>query len=181
MRTEPTDLSPVDVIRTLTNHWAIETVALTYIPLGFGSHHWRADDKTGTSWFLTVDDHRGGRFGVPENESAVALGRAMGTAAALRAAGLASVIAPVPDGEGSLVVPVGGTLYTVTVFPFLLAGAIGHWGTFPTEAGRRAALGLIAQVHRASDSVPVGLPRTETFVIPHRDGLLAALGKLDEP
>lgn len=180
MRTEPADLSSTEVAGALASHWGIAGVTLTYLPLGFGSHHWRADAPDGRRWFVTIDDHRGGRFGIPEKESISALGRAMGTAAALQAAGLAFVLAPVPDLASALVIPIAGTLYTIAVFPFLPAEALSDWGRFPTEAGRRAALGLVAQVHRATDLVPPGLPGTETLAIPHRDDLLAAFGALDE-
>ena len=180
MRTEPTDLSAGAVAGALASHWGIAGVTLTYLPLGFGSHHWLADAPGGQRWFVTVDDHRGGRIGVPERESIAALGRAMGTAAALRDAGLAFVLAPVPGQDGRLVVPVAGTLYTVAVFPFLAAEALSDWGRYPTEAGRRAALGLVARVHRATDLVPPGLPATDSLAIPRRDDLLVALGELGE-
>lgn len=181
MRTQPTDLSEATLSERLSAHWGLTGLDLVYVPLGFGSHHWRARDGRGGRWFVTVDDHTGGRFGVAEAESPAALARAMGTAAALRGAGLTFVLAPVPTRIGDLVAAIPGTHYTVTVFPYVAAGSVGEWGAFADEADRLGALRLVAEIHRATALVPAGLPRTETLTVPLRDELLAALSDLDAP
>lgn len=179
MRTQPTDLAEATLGERLSAHWGLTGRDLDYVPLGFGSHHWRASDRRGGHWFVTLDDHTGGRFGVAEAESPAALARAMGTAAALRAAGLTFVLAPVPTRTGDLVAAIPGTQYTVTVFPYVAAGSVGEWGAFADEADRVGALRLVAEIHRATALVPAGLPRTETLTVPLRDELLIALGNLD--
>ena len=50
MLTPPTDLDPAALAAALA-HWGLGDARLEYLPVGFGSHHWRAGDA-----FVTVDD-----------------------------------------------------------------------------------------------------------------------------
>ena len=59
MNTPPasTDLDPKDITRAIARHWRIDVGSMTYLPLGFGSHHWLADVRgySAQSLFVTAD------------------------------------------------------------------------------------------------------------------------------
>src|SRR5438477_6610964 len=91
MLSRPTGLSDDALRQTLAEHWDLAVTGLEYRAIGFGSHHWDAHATGGDSWFVTVDEV--GRDPGP-------LCAALATAVALRAAGCAFVIAPVPTDAG---------------------------------------------------------------------------------
>ena len=182
MRTEPTDLAPADVARELATHWGVDAAALTYVPLGFGSHHWRATGRDGREWFVTVDNHRDGRMGFPAATSVEGLGRALRTAATLRdVAGLPFVLPAVSGVTGELVHRIVDGPYSIALFPFVAAERAGPGRWYPDEAARQAALGMVGRVHAAIGAVPPDLPRRDDLTVPGRSGLLEALAQLDEP
>lgn len=173
-----------DALATLVSgRWGLPPLALTYQALGFGSHHWRADaaDGSGRRWFLTVDadvDGGDGRAGAGE-----LLGRALRTAAALRdLAGIAEIVAPVPDRTGEVLafLPGAHTRWMVAVYPWLQVEP-SQFGAFASEADREDAQRLVARIHAATPLVPPGLPRRDDLGIPHRAEFDAALARLDVP
>jgi spectinomycin phosphotransferase len=182
MRTQPTDLSLALLRETVIAHWGLTDPHLTYLPLGFGSHHWDVvDADSGRRWFATVDDHRNPRMGATPAASFDALRRAMRTAAALHdEAGLAFVLAPTPDRAGEVLRPIGETAYSVSLFPYV-EGTSAPFGKFASETDRLETLRLVGRVHKATDSVPAGLPRCETFLIPRRQDLLVLFDDLETP
>jgi len=140
---EPDDLDRAEVARVLADHWGI-AAPLRYLPVGFGTHHYRA----GEHWFVNVD----------EPGTQPDLERALATAAALRDTGLEFVHAPRPRATGGFVavLPSG---YAVSVYGFL-DGTAHPFGAFPTEAERRTVLAALARLHAARPAV-----------LPHRDDL----------
>src|SRR2546421_1476898 len=56
VNTPPADLDESELIRLLAHGWGVDAGVLSYLPKGFGSHHWLADIDGGTRDFLTVDD-----------------------------------------------------------------------------------------------------------------------------
>src|SRR5688572_28975235 len=102
MLVPPTDLDPTALLDALA-HWGLRDPKLEYLPVGFGSHHWRAHNPDGSSTFVTVDDLTAGFQDGEDAESAfAALERAYRTAGVLRSgAALEFVLAPLEDDEGA--------------------------------------------------------------------------------
>ena len=46
--TRPPELADETIVASLAEHWGVDAVALAYEPVGFGAHHWKATDPTGT-------------------------------------------------------------------------------------------------------------------------------------
>jgi Phosphotransferase enzyme family len=82
-------------LREALRAWGIEAAEPAYAPVGFGDHHWTAQEADGRRWFVMAAAHadkEGGYEG---------LARAMDTAVALREDGLGFVVAPVRARDGA--------------------------------------------------------------------------------
>ncbi len=180
MLAEPTDLDRAELANTLARHWCLRDPELEYLPVGFGSHHWRAVDGAGVQHFVTVDDLEAGFQASPDTDVAfAALERAFNTAAFLRdQASLEFVVAPMPDEEGAVIRRLSRR-YSVTVSP-LVAGESSQWGPWESAADRRAMGVVLARLHATTAEVPAGLPRREDFAIPSRAVVTEALAELDD-
>lgn len=55
MYTRPSDLPDDVVVDALWEGWGLSVESFEFLPVGFGSHHWRADANE-ACWFVTVDD-----------------------------------------------------------------------------------------------------------------------------
>ena len=105
---------------------------MEYVPEGGGSHHWKLGD-TGEAVFK-------------------GLGRALGTATALRhEVGLPFVVAPIAARDGELLRRLDDR-YTVSVFPFL-AGRSYPFGPYTDARLRGLALDMIAALHQSTPAV----------------------------
>ena len=164
MLTPPTDLDAVALSDALV-HWGLHEPRLEYLPVGFGSHHWRADDA-----FVTVDEPAAGFD---------PLDRAFRTAGALRDAGLEFVLAPLADNTGAPTRRLGDR-FAVSVTPFV-EGTSSSFGAYETKDERRRMAELVGRVHAAGELVPAGLPRREDLEIPSRSTLDEALASLVLP
>lgn len=173
MLTEPADLDRAELSALLERHWALADLRFEYVPVGFGSHHWRARE-----WFLTVDDLAAGHQAYPDPDSSFsALNRAYQTAAALRHdADLDFVVAPLPDSDGAVIRRLGHR-YAVTVFPFI-DGESSEWGPYELDDERRTMGGILGRLHGATERLPAGLPRVEDFALPARAALEDAMADL---
>jgi hypothetical protein len=178
---EPNDLDRAELTSALERYWRLRARALEYLPVGFGSHHWRATDESGTQRFVTVDDLRAGFQASPGADDAfVALERAYNTAAFLRdEAELDFVLAPLTDEEG-LVIRRLSDRYAVTVSP-LLEGESSDWGPWESADARRRMAVVLGRLHTATNALPDGLPRRDDLSIPSRAALVDALADLDRP
>ena len=181
MLTDPEDLERVELAALLERHWGLRVATLTYLPVGFGSHHWRAEDSRGTRRFVTVDDLEAGFQAGPDTDSAfAALDHAFRTAAALRdEAELEFVVAPLPDGEGHVIRRLSDR-YAVTLSP-LVEGEPTTYGSYESADDRRRMGGVLGRLHAATKHVPAGLPRREDFALPSRAALGEALEDLERP
>lgn len=179
MLTEPRDLDRAETKGRLEQHWGLRRVRLEYLPVGFGSHHWKAIDSRGERWFVTIDDLAAGFQAGPDTNAAFdALERAFRTAAALRdEARLDFVHGPLLDNEGKVIRRVSER-YALTVSPFI-EGKTGSWGRYESAAERREMAGILGRLHVATEQVPADLPRREDFGIPSRAALTAALADLE--
>jgi spectinomycin phosphotransferase len=153
VRSLPEDLVPGRLERALAEGWRLAVRSMEYVPEGGGSYHWKLTGDDGRSRFVTVDDLDdkdwlgGTRGAVFEG-----LGRALGTAAALRhQAGLEFVVAPIAAHDGGLLRRLDDR-YTVSVFPFL-AGRSHRFGPYTDARLRRGALDMIAALHRSTPAV----------------------------
>ncbi|NGO72650.1 phosphotransferase, partial [Streptomyces boncukensis] len=183
MRHRPADIQD-SALRDTLRAWGIETAdsELTYLPVGFGDHHWAASGTDGRRWFVTVADLAHKPYcgtGVPA--AARGLAAAMDTAAALRAdAGLDFVVAPLrtPDG-GATVQRLGaaGGRYAVSVFPHVAGEASGFGDLLPPEE-RARAIDLLAALHTAR---PPAAIRPRTPALSARPALEEALRDLGRP
>jgi spectinomycin phosphotransferase len=177
--TEPADLDRAELEAVLERHWGLREPQLEYLPVGFGSHHWRAVDSSGVQRFVTVDDLQAGFQSGPDTDAAfAALDRAFRTAAWLRdEAELDFVVAPLHDDEGVVLRRLDDR-YAVTVLP-LIAGESSKWGPYESADDRRRMGGVLGRLHAATEHVPAGLPRREDFTLPSRAALVDALQDLN--
>ena len=137
MRDLPSDLETSAVVDALADGWSYEVEVADYAAVGGGSYHWVVADVAGTRGFVTVDDlDQKSWLGDTRDAAREALGRAFGTAVALRSAGLEFVVAPTPTSRGEPLRRIGQR-HTVALFPFVdgQAGRYGHY-----EPGARAAV-----------------------------------------
>jgi spectinomycin phosphotransferase len=167
--TPPADLEPSALAGELV-HWGLLEPVLEYLPVGFGSHHWRAGDT-----FVTVDDLEAG---FQAEDAFPALERAYGTASALRDAGLEFVLAPVVDDEGKSIRRVSER-YAVSVTPFV-DGTSTSWGPYQSKDDRRRVATLLGRLHVAGERVRE-LPLRDELTVPSRAVLEEALATLDVP
>ena len=170
MQERPADIRDSDVAAALTRQWALTVEELSYLPVGFGGHHWLAVDQTGSRWFVTVSDLAAPW--VPD------LPAAMQTAAWLATeAGLEFVVAPVPTTAGQVV----GSLdsqHALTLFPHLDA-APSHFADPIDDADRAAIIDLLARLHTAA---PKGIQvPSRPLELADRRAIDQALASLDVP
>lgn len=177
MLSPPVDLDVALLRAALNRAWDLDLASLTYVPLGFGSHHWNATETSGQRWFVTVDDLRTGWLGGDPDVAFDAYAAAFGTAAALRDAGLDLVLAPLrtPDGAALARLDVN---YSVALFPFV-DGVSADFGVYRSERDRHDVLRLLGRLH--GTAAPSVLTRREDFAVPKRDRLIDALSDVGTP
>jgi len=181
MLTEPSDLDRSDIRQGLERGFRIHDPELDHLPVGFGSHHWRAVDARGTRWFVTVDDLRAGFRTAADADTAFAgLGRAFSAAAALRdVAGLRFVAAPLIGRDGAVIRRLTER-YAMTVSPFI-DGASAPFAPYERPEERTIMGAMLGRLHAATPRIPGGLARREDFAVPARAELVDALHDLDRP
>ena len=129
--TPPRDLSEDMLAAALASGWDVGVDAMSYRPLGFGSHHWEVGDTRGARWFLTVDELESKQISRDESldQTFARLRASLRAARDLRDCGAAFVVAPVParDGEPSLRL---GQQFGAALYPFV-TGQSFEWGESP--------------------------------------------------
>jgi Phosphotransferase enzyme family len=177
--TQPEDLPEGQIRAELATSWNFAAEALSYLPVGFGSHHWLAADAAGSQLFLIVHDLPRMLHSQLDTADA-AFGRletAFGCALSLRAdANLEFVIAPVPTVSGTVVRRLSGR-YSLAACPYLADCEPGYAGEF-AAADRPAVVRLLAELHRAAPAVA---PQRCDFSLQNADGLRAAIDSTGEP
>jgi len=177
MRTEPPDLDRAALARLVEREWSFRAASLEYLPVGFGSHHWKASDPVGARRFVTADRLTNSRAGTEPAAAFAGFERAFRTAAVLRdSAGLEFVVGPLADRTGGFTHRLGD--HAVTLFPFLSAESSDG---DPSAGDQTRILGLLGRLHAATETLPPDLAPLEDFDIPHRQTLAEALGDLDRP
>ncbi|TDD83061.1 aminoglycoside phosphotransferase [Actinomadura darangshiensis] len=117
MLSRPSFISDETVANAVAAHWRFKIADIAHLPWGFGAHHWRVAGEAITL-FVTLDE-------LEPRHTATSLEAAYAGAAALSAAGLEPVCAPLPALSGRFTVDVGVGVLSVT--PWLE-------GRSPTEA-----------------------------------------------
>jgi len=171
----PDDLVLEQLTAALTRHWGVAVASAGYLPVGFGSHHWRVADPAGGGWFVTVDDlDAKRRTGTDSRDDGCGrLRRALGTARALRDAGETFVLAPVPTAGADTVARVTDR-YAASLYPYV-EGESFDFGGYADDDHRDAVLEMVVRVHGAPETVRRRAARDD-LRIRHRDTLDAALG-----
>lgn len=178
MLTEPRDLESSRLKRALEERWELRDPELEYLPVGFGSHHWRATDPSGTRHFVTVDELDATfRDCRRPDEAFAALERALRAAASLRdGAALEFVVAPLGDRDGAVTHRLSER-YALAVYPFV-DGESRDWGPYEEPDDRRAIGAVLGRLHAATAYIASDV-RRDDFAIPSRAALLDALHDLD--
>lgn len=168
----PGELSLPALTQLVARQWDIHDAQLSYVPLGFGSHHWLARDADTRTVFVTADRVDG------RPEDVTRLRRAMSTAWHLaHTAGIDAVVAPIPTVDDDLVVTLESK-WVVTVFPHLPVEP-SNWGRFGNDADRDRAQQLVARIHAATHLAAIAeIPSREDFQIACRDDLFVRLDDL---
>jgi spectinomycin phosphotransferase/16S rRNA (guanine(1405)-N(7))-methyltransferase len=175
----PGDLDEAALARTLRAGWEIHAASMTYLAVGWGSHHWDVRGRDGQRWFVTVDLLENKR--VSERESLAdgfaRLRASLLSAVALREAGCEFVVAPVPgggqrDGErgatqrGEPALRFGGR-FAAAVYPFTDGQSFD--GDAPSSVALRSAmLAMVADVHQAPERARLAA-FTDDFRVPFAD------------
>jgi spectinomycin phosphotransferase/16S rRNA (guanine(1405)-N(7))-methyltransferase len=176
MFTRPDDLADDTVAAAVADGWGLRADAIDYLPIGFGSHHWRVE-ADGRRWFVTADDliakkwHRA----EPQRGPMRRLQAALSTARRLCDDGLTFVVAPVA-GRSDDVLRVAADHFAIAVYPHV-HGRSPDSDTYATRADRLAVLDLIAAVHRVPDSISRHA-LVDSFAVQYRDELTVALTEL---
>jgi spectinomycin phosphotransferase len=173
MFVEPVGMDRNRLITELSTGWGIDTAAISYQPVGFGTHHYLATDRRGR-WFVNVDE-------LPKagpDQAFADLHRSLRTASALRSAGLEFVHAPTPDMCGDVLRRFND--FAVSVHEFVDGDSHGFDEVFQ-GADRHRLLEMVGRMHAAGDAVPSDLPRRDTLQVPLRQTFFAALDDLDRP
>jgi spectinomycin phosphotransferase len=164
MRTAPHDLTDADVGAAVAARWPIVAKTVSYLPVGFGSHHWLVVEPTGRRWFVTAD-------AVADSEPRLAeLTAALTTAHALRhRCGLGFVVAPCTGLDGALLAVSGR--YAVAVYPYLEPSTA-------AAAGSEQTLAMVTALHGTTADV-VDLAHLDDLSIRDRSALEAVLVSRD--
>lgn len=143
---------------TLRRGWGIAAGELTYAPVGFGTHHYRAGER----WWVNVD----------VTSHPAKLDKALRTVVELAGAGLEFAHAPRPLRNGGCVVAMPGG-YAVSVFETIDGESFG-FGEFPDEQLRGQVLAALRRLH---DARPAARPEPDSLQIPYRDTVFDGLDR----
>jgi spectinomycin phosphotransferase/16S rRNA (guanine(1405)-N(7))-methyltransferase len=171
--TPPDGLPEAALATMLERWWGLAAASVTYLALGWGSHHWEVTDTAGRRWFVTMDELQHKRLSADEPLTAgfERLRAALAAATDLRSGGAAFVVAPVPTVDGEPLARVSDG-FGGAVYPFI-DGQRFDWGEFSSPAHRLGVLGLVAAVHMA----PAAARRhalADDYAVPCRDELEAS-------
>ncbi|WP_211246425.1 phosphotransferase family protein [Amycolatopsis taiwanensis] len=147
MLSRPSFVSDDAIASAVTTHWLPDVAEIAYLPWGFGAHHWRVAGG-GRTLFVTLDQ-------LEPRHTEASLEAAYAGAAALAAAGVEAVCAPLPARSSGR--------FTVGVEAGALSATPWLDGRSPTEAEAgepqhvHQVEAALAVLHRATP--PAGLRR----------------------
>lgn len=175
---EPHDLDQESIAKVLAKSVNFDAHTLEYLPVGFGSHHWRATDSHGRELFLSVDDLVAGchaNAGIP-NSVFAKLEAAYSAARELHLIGaLEFVVSPLQGSNGSVLQRINER-YSLAAYPLLNGSALEQM-----DDGQRSRVrDLIIRLHGAS-AVVQSIAATETGELPGKGALHEAIAAVSEP
>ncbi|MDQ1477953.1 MAG: spectinomycin phosphotransferase [Actinomycetota bacterium] len=173
MFTRPENFSDDAVVTAVTAGWGLHAESVEYLPVGFGSFHWRLE-ADGRRWFVTADEVRTRKStsAASGGASLRKLQAALSTARRLSDAGLSFVIAPVTTAAGD-VLHLAADRFAVTVYPYV-EGEAREYDSYQSRDERLAVLDRIVKVHQASGST-IRDALVDDYGVVNRDELTVAL------
>ncbi len=178
MKAPPAGIEERNIAAALTRHWGLAAIALDYLAVGFGDHHWIAAEAGRRRWFVTVAELGGGWRGAAPEQGWADLRAAMGAVIAVRDAGLEFALAPVPTRDGQALARLDGHRAAI-VFPYL-EGTAGTFGRRMPQRERLALIEMLARLHGATAVVGAAAP-VRDLAPASLPGLRAALTDLGRP
>ena len=180
MLVRPSDLPDSSVVAALSAGWGLGVVSAEYLPVGFGSHHWRIFDDRNTSWFATVDDLRVRLWGGNDSldDARTRLRTALVTARAIADAGASFVVAPVFRCDSEVLGGISDT-YAIALYPYVEGRRFGFGDVFSPHE-RADVIATLAALHVTAEPTRRTAMK-ETFDLPQRQLLLSALDDRDTP
>jgi spectinomycin phosphotransferase len=148
VRAPPTDLNVEDLLALVRKEWTSEVDRLTYLPLGFGAHHWAAYVAEQPILFVTLDR-------LDSTRTAEVRESAYAGAVALREAGLEFVLAPLLGRTGSPI---------VLFFDGAVSCTPWQVGTSGGELDATWTASVLARLHAVAP--PPGIPCWRPLVTP---------------
>lgn len=180
MFAEPIDFDREGLAAALRTVWGLSVSTVRYEAVGFGTHHYVAQDNTGAAWFVNVDTLTAKAWICAEPEGTFgALDRALRTAVALKRAGLEFVHAPIERIDGGVVAPLADC-YAVSVYAYV-DGRSNAFGEHASDDERRLVLNALGRMHAATELIPPELPRRDTLEIPLRQAFFESLDDVGSP
>ena len=167
MKTRPDDLEDATIVECLHSAHRLDVESVTYRAVGFGSHHWLANGRDDTLWFVTVDDLHAKRREAADTTDAAfkRLAAAFATAHVLQTdAKLEFVVGPIGAADGTVLQRLTDR-YSLVVHPFLAGTAAGEAGKYDAADGPRSILALLVDLHGATAVAAHHAP-TDDFVVP---------------
>lgn len=178
MKAPPAGTYERDIVDALARQWGIAAIALKYLAVGFGDHHWIATEAGGRRWFVTVAELAGGWRGAAAEQGWADLRAAMRAVVALREAGLEFAMAPVPTRDGRPLTRLDDHRAAI-VFAYL-EGTAGTFGGRMPRRERLAVIRMLARLHGATAVLGAAAP-VRALTPASLPGLRAALSDLGRP
>lgn len=177
MYAEPSGFDRGLLADRLEQHWRIAASSLEYQPVGFGTHHYLAVDRSGTRWWINVDDlTMKGWLGATVSDAFIELERCLATAVALRGLGLDFVHAPMASDDALLIRMPGS--YAVSVYSYIEGRSSEH-GAHAVEDERLRVLDAMTRMHEVGGRLTTSAPQRDPLAVPWRSSFATALSTLD--
>jgi hypothetical protein len=154
--------------------WNLYPAELEYLPVGFGTHHWKMLDPATGRWLVNVDELAGRRLHGDEPLTAplARLRAALSVPRTLRDHGYEFAVGPEPSLDGELLLMLGEEL-AVSVYRFLTGDSFtwsdGGWAAAQVvPAHTHAIVDILAALHTAPETAR-GSAFTDDLAVPVRD------------
>ncbi len=161
----PAELPDAEVLDLVRLGWSPTVDRVEHLAIGFGAHHWRAEEGGVPLFFVTYD-----RFG--DRHTATSLAAAYAGAVELAERGLEFVLAPARARSGAVVLPVADGALSCT--PWVTADVIGY-GSDLDAATAAQNIADLARLHTSTP--PEQIPRWQPVVPPDFVGRLQQPGR----
>jgi len=145
VREPPTVVTDAEMLQIVADGWPVDVDTVEHLPVGFGAHHWMASQAGVPRLFVTLD-------GLGRRHTADSLEAAYAGAAALAAAGLEFVLAPVASRSGRFTAPLAGHAVSCTAWK---DGVVAGAGPITDPELARGTAAALARLHAARLDHPI--------------------------